>query len=127
MGAFGGHTVVSGGPGSESRQGGTTPSGEDRPGRSSTAAGHSHTGWSQFQASETRGLRISKDTSVFCGLNKATLGKFFVLPSKIPPDLEMKIPPSGSICWMRQVTSTELQTGSDPSVLMLQRKHEIFA
>lgn len=118
MGAFGACSAVSGGQGSESGQGDTTLSGEDRPGRSSTAPGHS---------SETRGLWISRDTSAFCGLNKATLGKCFVLPSEIPPDLEMKMTPSGSICRMRQVTSTELQPRSDPSLLMLQRRHEIFA
>lgn len=67
------HSGEFSGSGNDLRWGDTMPSREDRPGRSSTAAGHSHVGWSQLQASETSGLWLSKDTSAFCGWNKATL------------------------------------------------------
>jgi len=100
--------VGSGDQGIDSSLGDTRAPGEDRLGRASTAPGQSHTGWSQLQASETRGLWISKDTSAFCGLNAATLDKCFILPVKIPSDLEKRMTPSESICWVRQVACTKL-------------------
>lgn len=39
----------------------------------------------------------------------------------------MRMTPSGSISGISQVASTELQPGSDSSLLTLQRKQEIFA